>query len=345
VAVGLAIGVTPLYGLHFWLVIAVCVPLRLDAALAYVAANISLPFVAPFLLLAEVEIGSWATTGHGMALTVDDVKSRALGEMLRQVVVGTAIFAPAIAAVGGGLAFGIAARARRRRPHRGPPPVLGAGGAGESDAVERVARRYAEGRRATYHYVRSKLASDPVAERVASMGDLGEVIDVGCGRGQLAALLLETGAATRVRGVDWDEAKIADARRALAGLAASFDRGDARTCDLGAGDTVLLVDVLHYFTDEEQDALLDRAASAARRTLVVRELDPDRGWRSAVTRLQERITTGLRFNVGARVRPRAISATTRRLEARGFEVTVEPCWGSTPFANVLVVARRRRNAG
>src|SRR5262249_41963184 len=42
-AVGLAIGLLPLYGLHLALVLAVCLPLRFDSRLSYVAANVSIP--------------------------------------------------------------------------------------------------------------------------------------------------------------------------------------------------------------------------------------------------------------------------------------------------------------
>jgi hypothetical protein len=60
-----------------------------------------------------------------------------------------------------------------------------------------------------------------------------------------------------------------------------------------------------------------------------------------VTELQERVTTRLGFNRGARVNVRPIAALTKVLEAEGFECEVTPCWGGTPFANVLIVARRR----
>jgi hypothetical protein len=74
--------------------------------------------------------------------------------------------------------------------------------------------------------------------------------------------------------------------------------------------------------------------------VVVRELDPDRGWRSGITRAQERVTTSLGYNRGARVNVRKIEALVAPLRARGFAVRVEPCWGATPFANVLIVAER-----
>jgi SAM-dependent methyltransferase len=211
------------------------------------------------------------------------------------------------------------------------------------EAVDRVALRYARGSRFQQGYVRSKLSSDPVCVRVLEEGlrePLGDVLDVGCGRGQLAALLLEAGAARSVFGVDWDQGKIDLARACAEGLPARFEQGDFRTFELPACDTALLVDVLHYMTPEEQDAVLLRTARAARSRVFLRELDPDRGWRSAVTRFQETVTTGLGVNAGARLVFRPIAEYTRILEGEGYRVEIEPAWGGTPFSNVLVIARR-----
>jgi SAM-dependent methyltransferase len=180
-----------------------------------------------------------------------------------------------------------------------------------------------------------------VAARIAGMVGLGRVADVGCGRGQLAVLLLEAGSATSVTGYDWDATKVADAERAAKGLEARFETMDMREAAAASCDTALFVDVLHYLTDEEQDQVLARAADAASVRVLVRELDPDRGWRSAVTRFQERLTTGIGYNRGARVNVRPIDRLAAPLRARGFEVRVEPCWGKTPFANVLLIAERK----
>lgn len=335
VAVGLAIGVTPLWGLHFFLVLAVCLPLRLDFPLSYLAANISIPVIAPFLTMAELEIGSFVLTGSGLPMSLAMVKARGAGLFMKEMAVGTLVFSPAISTLGGALTFAIVRLVRGRR------------GAARSEldlALDRVAERYASrAKKPAYYYVRSKLAADPIARRVAELGatlPLGEVIDAGCGRGQLGVLLLEQSLATRVTGFDWDDEKVAAATSAAAGLPASFRTGDLRE-PLGLeADTALLVDVLHYLTDGEQDAVLRNVARAARRTVVVRELDPDRGWRSRVTRLQEAVTTGFGYNRGARVNVRPIAALTAVLEAEGFAVEVTPCWGGTPFANVLLVARR-----
>jgi cyclopropane fatty-acyl-phospholipid synthase-like methyltransferase len=162
-------------------------------------------------------------------------------------------------------------------------------------------------------------------------------------------LLLELGRATEAHGVDWDQAKIVHAQRAADAqpdgalqARATFETHDARTFDAASADTVLLIDLLHYFSIDEQNAILDRAADHVKTggRLLVREADTERGWRSWATLLEEKIFTAVRFNRGERVRFRPAREIASRLEARGFSCNIIPAWGSTPFSNVLVVARR-----
>lgn len=226
-------------------------------------------------------------------------------------------------------------------------------------AAERVAWRYAPdyeaepAQRARFHYVRVKLIGDPIARLVADVagerpGTLGTLFDIGTGRGQLPILLLELGRATRARGFDWDEAKVAEANLAArqhgeqGALDAEFTVADATEAAVAPADTVLLIDVLHYLTLDEQDRLLERAADAVRPggRLVVREADTKRGWRSIMTLAEELFFTAVRFNRGARVRFRPARDIVARLEARGLECIVRPAWGKTPFSNVLVVGSR-----
>lgn len=213
-----------------------------------------------------------------------------------------------------------------------------------AELIERVARRYATV--SARMYAKGKLGNDPVAAQLltlAGVDGLGRVVDVGCGRGQMGLLLLEAGKATSVRGFDWDAPKVADGNRAAAAdpaLAAVYETGDLRTHPIPPCDTLLLLDVLHYLTDVQQAALMDRIARADARTILVRELDPDRGWRSFTTRAQEAVTTFVGYNVGERVRVRPIRDVTTALEAAGYVVRVDPSWGSTPFANVAITATR-----
>jgi hypothetical protein len=152
--------------------------------------------------------------------------------------------------------------------------------------------------------------------------------------------LLESGTATALTGLDWDEALLADAS-AAAGARAAFRRADLRTAVVPEGDTVLLVDVLHLMPRAAQLDLLRRAAAAARQRLIVRVFDPARGWRSAVGWLSEAgiWLAGLYRRTGRR--PLPLAALTDVLDAAGFACVVQPCWGVTPLPNVLLVARRR----
>ncbi|HEY8072682.1 MAG TPA: DUF2062 domain-containing protein [Labilithrix sp.] len=113
VAIGLAIGVTPLWGAHWLLVIAICVPLKLDAGVAFLASNISLPFIAPFITFAEIEVGARVLGGTWLALRVDDVKAMHLSDVLAELALGTVLVAIGSAAAGGAAAWALVARRRR----------------------------------------------------------------------------------------------------------------------------------------------------------------------------------------------------------------------------------------
>ncbi|MDB5216132.1 MAG: hypothetical protein JWO86_4059 [Myxococcaceae bacterium] len=115
VGLGLVIGMTPAFGLHWLIVIAVCVPLRLDTGVAYLAANISMPLIAPFITFAEIEMGALLLHGHFMAMSPSDIKATGIGTLVAELVVGTLVVAPAGGAVGGSLAYAFVAWRRRKR--------------------------------------------------------------------------------------------------------------------------------------------------------------------------------------------------------------------------------------
>lgn len=122
VAVGVAIGVTPVWGLHWALVLGICLPLRLDAGVAYLAANVSLPFFAPFITTAEIAVGARIVVGSWPEITPETVKTIEFRTVLRELVVGTAVVATVGAAALGGLTYAITALLRRARRTRATPP-------------------------------------------------------------------------------------------------------------------------------------------------------------------------------------------------------------------------------
>jgi 2-polyprenyl-3-methyl-5-hydroxy-6-metoxy-1,4-benzoquinol methylase len=170
---------------------------------------------------------------------------------------------------------------------------------------------------------------------------LGEVVDLGCGRGQLGVALLLAGRARAVRGIDLPGRRLDQA--AVAGAALGLS---TTACDLAArpivpaADTVLLIDVLYQMQTRSQLALLAAAAAAARGRVLVRTLDPARGLRSVLTVVLEHAWRRVSAQAGAMVNPRPLSELAGVLEAAGFAVSAAPCWRGTPFANVLLTAHR-----
>jgi len=207
-----------------------------------------------------------------------------------------------------------------------------------------VAARYAGASRFARGFVDGKLRHDPATPallRLAAREPFGAVLDLGCGRGQLGLALLAAGLAEQLTGIDRDGAKLAEAERAAAGLPARFAGADLAdpALVLPGCDTLLMVDVLYQLPEAAQRPLLAAAARAARRRVLVRAFDPDRGWRSAAGLAMEVLGRAVRGDRNA-IRPLPLAAVAAPLEAAGFAVSVSPCWGSTPLPNVLLVAER-----
>jgi SAM-dependent methyltransferase len=208
-----------------------------------------------------------------------------------------------------------------------------------------ISRRYAECSRFGRQYVRWKLLCDPIHRTVLEMAatrPLGTVVDIGCGRGQMGMALLERQLADRVVGFDTDAARLAEAGMAAGTLPISFHAADARTCTIPRCDTVLLIDVLYQLGTAEQSALLRRAGTSARRQILIRTMDPDRGWRSRMSRWSETIAERLHLKQHGIINPRPVPWLVGILGELGFVTETVPCWQGTPFANVLLSAARRR---
>lgn len=329
VGIGLFIGCLPLYGLHLPLCAAICVPLGLDLVLAYLAANISNPFIAPLLAVAEVEIGALLLTGHAVPFELEAARRTGIAGFALQAALGSVVLGFLLGVAGGGAAAWVALR--REVSSRAPI----------ASAKARVRARYRSARVADRRYVAMKLWLDPVAAQLGNCGELGEVLDLGCGRGQLGLFLLELGVAGSLHGFDFDARKIEVARAAADG-AAQFQVQDLVQADFPAADTVLLVDVLHYLAPEQQAAVLRRAAASVREggRLIVREASRKPSLGSALTRAFERLGARLGYNKAAGALGFLGSdSIVEELAKVGFACDV--AGSSAPaLANSLVVARR-----
>ena len=224
--------------------------------------------------------------------------------------------------------------------------------------IESASAPYARDGRFAVHFARGKLRWDPVFRHLIGHGLVAprsRVLDIGCGQGLLASLVAaaaslarsgawpadwaEAPAGARVTGIELAPRDVSRARAAL-GDAADFVCGDMRHAVFPKTDTVVLLDVLHYISHAEQDALLARvrAALAEGGRLLMRVGDAASRRGFAASQWVDRLVALLR---GRRARPRSgrtLVEWRAHLVALGFRVTSEPMHRGTPFANVLLVA-------
>ncbi|MDG2525904.1 methyltransferase [Stenotrophomonas sp. HITSZ_GD] len=207
------------------------------------------------------------------------------------------------------------------------------------------ARRW--GNRYDYHYVQAKLRSDPLYPGViAILRDTPwPVLDLGCGLGLLAHALRAARHAPAYLGVDIDTAKLARAERA-AGVAALRQVAFAPLDLTGQlpphAGSVALLDVLQYLPAKRQQALLANAAArlAAGAPLVIRTPLAGDHSRGRLTRIADRLG---HLSGWMRTAPRdypSREGLLAALSSLGLRGECTPLYGTTPFNNWLVVARR-----
>jgi len=209
-------------------------------------------------------------------------------------------------------------------------------------AAERVAARFRS--RFLRHYVASKLAMDPLYRAVAERLRDHElpVTDVGCGLGLTAFYLRECGVRVPIAGIDHDEAKIAAARAIGAAYDdLSFTAADARD-PIRAGGSVLLLDVLHYFSDSAQARVLEAIAAGvpAGGMVIIRDAVRDGSLRYRITYAAEWFARAVRWLKAERLNFPSRQSIARPFRERGFVEEIRLLRGRTPFNNYLFVFSR-----
>jgi SAM-dependent methyltransferase len=228
--------------------------------------------------------------------------------------------------------------------------------------VDDASAPYRRSGRFAWHFARGKLRWDPVFPHLLARGVIAprtRVLDIGCGQGLLASVVAAAAQAAcedrwpsgwaappvdvRISGIELQAREVARARGALGG-AADIVCADMRATTFAAVDTIVMLDVLHYVREPEQDAVLARARAALPigGSLVLRVGDAASPRGFAVSRSVDRIVALVRGHGFAPIVGRTLAAWRSRLEALGFAVASEPMSAGTPFANVLLVATVER---
>jgi SAM-dependent methyltransferase len=230
------------------------------------------------------------------------------------------------------------------------------------ELLERASAPYRSAGRFAWHFARGKLGYDPVFRHLLATGLIApgaRVLDIGCGQGLLASLLRacsELGkrgewpqqwpaapGGARVTGIELMERDIVRARSALGeGQDTRFVCGDMRRVDFPECDAVVILDVLHYVTIAEQDAVLQRVRDAlvpgGRLLLRVGDAQARAGF--AISQWVDRVVTRVRGHGVPPVYGRPLPEWIARLRSLGMQVQARPMSAGTPFANVLLVAQR-----
>lgn len=209
-------------------------------------------------------------------------------------------------------------------------------------AILRTLRRYRAVRSADRYYVNVKLRTDPlVKELLANDSWLGDVVDVGCGRGQFGLLLHELGTVGSLRGYDWDASKIHTAKTAAAG-SAEYEVADLRAPPPYPADTILLFDVLQYLSLDEQKELLARLVSTLRPAgrILLRAADRGLGWQARFAQWLERIGRKMQMNLSYTLQFRASDELRRDLVSLGLRVHGSERGQSSLLDNRFLIAQR-----
>lgn len=337
IGIGVFIGCLPFYGFHLLLCAAVGSLLRLNRLKLYLAANISNPLVAPWLIFTEIQLGAWLRRGSFIPLSRHAIETTSPWTFAADLLTGSVVLG---AVLGTLAAWATSATPRRAR-----------GDAAFDALVRDAADRYAGSSLIAWEFARGKLRHDPVYRAAARGGLLppgGTLVDIGCGQGLMLAVLAEARKrrATddtpsvvfdRLVGIDTRPRVTALARAALAGDA-EIITGDARELGAMRADAIILFDVLHMLRADEQERVIVAltAALAPGGVMLVREADAAAGWRFTAVRVGNRLKALLFGAYRQRFHFRSAADWCACFERHGLHADLRPMGERTPFGNVLL---------
>lgn len=353
VFIGCVVGCTPFYGFHLILCIFFAQIFGLNKLIVYGAANISFPPMGVAIAFGAIQLGERVLYGHWLNERYSVFKTRSMTAVAKEFFfawsAGGIMLGMAIGLLAGSLIYlllKLRARAAGTGADAAGAPPDQAADADIEIAIGRAARRYIARSWPWYScYAVLKYGLDPCYEEILRRVPPGaRVTDLGSGLGMLPLALAQLGGDRRCAGIEWDARKARVGARVARGQAAvSLAAGDVRDAEIPPCDIITLVDLLHYFDDETQRALLARAAAALPPggRLLIREHDHAESFRSRWTRHIEKQSIRFGWNRSTGLNFRPISALISELEALGLAVERLEVSGPLHPGNVLLEAIRK----
>ncbi|MPY89004.1 MAG: DUF2062 domain-containing protein [Luteitalea sp.] len=351
VGLGVFLGCSPFWGLHLALCWIAGRLLGLNRLKLYLAANLANPFVAPFLLFAEVQTGAVLRRGAFYELSLEGIKREGPWVFGGDFLLGSLVVGGAL-----GLLAALVTYLTVGRASHDP---------GFSTVVREAADRFLPTGITAWEFARGKLRNDPVYREVLCGGWLpsgGTLVDVGCGQGLMLALLAD--ARQEMDEGQWPETLPPpprfdglvgiELRRRVARIAqraleqdATIIQGDVRNTLPCENRVVICFDVLHLMSAEDQDRVLAGVGRALEPggMLVVREADAAGGWRFQMVRAGNWLKAIAIGRWRQRFHFRSADDWRACLERHGLVTDIQPMGHGTPFANVLLRATRHQGSG
>lgn len=172
------------------------------------------------------------------------------------------------------------------------------------------------------------------------------VLDLGCGYGFLCYILAFRSKERVITGVDYDEDKISVARNCFERPASlNFVCEDVTKYDGGTYDVVIISDVLHYLSESEQEALLEKYMLKIKENngkLIIRDGDKDLKERHKGTQRTEFYSTRFfKFNKTKHGELSYISGKKIADMAAGFGLDISSTDNTRHTSNIIFVIQNK----
>ena len=190
-------------------------------------------------------------------------------------------------------------------------------------------------------------------ERMASyVPKSGKVLDVGCGHGLLAMEMAISEPNRTVLATDHDVARIdlaSQAGKNISNLQFEVSTGSpvADAPADGKFNAIMMIDFLHYFSPEQQDAMIAKAFANLENGgwLLAREVNQQGGLVSKLNQLYEKMATMTGFTQSNTIQAKenlsfkSQTGWEAKFTEHGFKVRSEPC-SSPVFADILYICEK-----